>query len=67
MLTAEPTTQVETTAVEAAVCPLVIVSPSVNLVETLSVPDVLYFNFGSIIYAAIFAPVATSFFKMGFS
>ena len=39
MLTAEPMSQVETTAVEAAVCPLVIVSPSVNLVETLSVPE----------------------------
>jgi len=42
MLTAEPVAQVETTAVEAAVCPLVIVSPSVNVSETLSVPDVLY-------------------------
>ena len=36
--------QVETTAVEASAEPLVIVSPSVNLSETLSVPEFLYFT-----------------------
>ena len=42
MNTAEPVTQVETTAVEAAVCPLVIVSPSVNVSVALFVPLFLY-------------------------
>ena len=44
MFTAVPVAQVETTAVEAAVWPLVIVSPSVKVVDSLAVPEFLYFT-----------------------
>ena len=42
MFTAEPVTQVETTAVEPLEWPLVIVSPSVNVLASLAVPEFLY-------------------------
>ena len=42
MWAAEPVAQELTTAVDPLEWPLVIVSPSVNLSETLSVPEFLY-------------------------